>query len=169
MEVPLGLHHPLHPLHPLILFDEETGYLEKEKSRCQVCNESRKEYTYCCYCCDFNLHIKSVVAPLEAKFHNHPLIPLSQSHSLATFATKKARVCPIYVPQAIFGFIEAVLLSHADPRLYVTSIPSTSPILLLNSVNPTLDFINSMFKRWTHVTSFTIAPNAILLPTSIVL
>ena len=42
--------HPLHPLHPLILFDEKTVYpKEKEKSRCQVCNESRKEYTYRCY------------------------------------------------------------------------------------------------------------------------
>ena len=92
-----------------------------------------------------------------------------QSHSLATFATKKARVCPIYVPQTVFGFIEDVLLSHADPRLYITSIPSTSPILLLNFVNPTLDFINSVFKRWTHITGFTIAPNAISLPTSIVL
>ena len=34
-ELPLGLHHPLHPLHPLILFDEKTGYLEKENSSCK--------------------------------------------------------------------------------------------------------------------------------------
>ncbi|KAL4636752.1 hypothetical protein ACB092_03G031400 [Castanea dentata] len=74
-EVPLGLHHPLHPLHPLILFDEKTGYLEKEKSRCQVCNESRKEYTYRCYRCDFNLHMKCAVLQLEAEFHDHPLTP----------------------------------------------------------------------------------------------
>ena len=79
MEVILGLHHPLHPLHHLILFYKETGYLEKEKSRCQVYNESRKEYTYCCYRCDFNLHIKCVVAQLEAKFHNHPLTPFGKS------------------------------------------------------------------------------------------
>nr|XP_023894022.1 uncharacterized protein LOC112005960 [Quercus suber] len=73
-EVPLGLHQPLHPLHPLILFDEKTVYPEeKEKSRCQVCNESRNEYTYRCYRCDFNLHINCVV--LEAEFHDHPLTP----------------------------------------------------------------------------------------------
>ena len=79
-EVPLGLHHPLHPLHPLILFDEKTVYPEeKEKSRCQVCNESRREYTYRCYRCDFNLHIKCAVAQLEAEFHDHPLIPFGKS------------------------------------------------------------------------------------------
>ncbi|XP_023922087.1 uncharacterized protein LOC112033544 [Quercus suber] len=74
-EVPLGLHHPLHPLHPLILFDEKIGYLEKENSRCQVCNESRREYTYRCYRCDFNLHIKCAVLQLEAEFHDHQLTP----------------------------------------------------------------------------------------------
>ena len=79
-EVPLGLHHPLHPLHPLILFDEKTVYPEeKEKSRCQVCNESRREYTYRCYRCDFNLHIKCAVLELEAEFHDHPLIPFGKS------------------------------------------------------------------------------------------
>ncbi|KAF3969177.1 hypothetical protein CMV_007007 [Castanea mollissima] len=74
-EVPLGLHHPLHPLHPLILFDEKTGYLEKEKSRCQVCNESREEYTYRCYRCDFNIHIKCAILQLEVELHDHPLTP----------------------------------------------------------------------------------------------
>ena len=72
-EVPLGLHHPLHPLHPLILFDEKTVYPEeREKSRCQVCNESRKEYTYRCYRCDFNLHIKCAILQFEVEFHDHP-------------------------------------------------------------------------------------------------
>ncbi|XP_065634369.1 uncharacterized protein LOC112011163 [Quercus suber] len=75
-EVPLGLHHPLHPLHPLILFDEKTVCPEeKEKSRCQVYNESRNEYTYYCYHCDFNLHIKCAVLQLEPEFHDHPLTP----------------------------------------------------------------------------------------------
>nr|XP_023878549.1 uncharacterized protein LOC111991006 [Quercus suber] len=79
-EVPLGLHHPLHPLHPLILFDEKTVYPEeKEKSRCQVCKESRNEYTYRCYRCDFNLHMKCAVLQLEAEFHDHPLTPLGKS------------------------------------------------------------------------------------------
>ncbi|KAK7814502.1 hypothetical protein CFP56_003085 [Quercus suber] len=77
-EVPLGLHHPLHPLHPLILFDEKTGYLEKENSTCQVCNESRNEYTYRCYHCDFNLHIKCAILQLEAEFHDHPLTPIGK-------------------------------------------------------------------------------------------
>ena len=75
-EVPLGLHHPLHPLHPLILFDEKIVYPEeKEKSKCQVCKESRGEYTYRCYRCNFNLHIKCAVLQHEAKFHDHPLTP----------------------------------------------------------------------------------------------
>ncbi|KAK7850823.1 uncharacterized protein LOC112028474 [Quercus suber] len=79
-EVPLGLHHPLHPLHPLILIDEKTVYPEeKENSSCQVCNESRNEYSYRCYRCDFNLHIKCAVAQLEAEFHDHPLTPMGKS------------------------------------------------------------------------------------------
>ena len=71
-KLPLGLHHPLHLLHPLILFDEKTGYLEKENSSCQIYKESCFEYTYRCYCCDFNLHIKCAVLQLEVEFHNHP-------------------------------------------------------------------------------------------------
>ena len=74
----------MHPLHPLILFDEKTVYPEeKEKSRCQVCNESRREYTYRCYRCDFNLHIKCAVLELEAEFHDHPLTPLWKSITVA--------------------------------------------------------------------------------------
>ncbi|KAK7817047.1 hypothetical protein CFP56_043387 [Quercus suber] len=153
-EVPLGLHHPLHPLHPLILFDEKTGYLEKENSTCQVCNESRNEYTYRCYHCDFNLHIKCAILQLETEFHDHPLTPIGKT---ITFT------CDICGKEGK----EAALLSHVDSRLYITSIPSTSPILLLNSVNPTPDFVYSVFKRWTHATAFTIAPNAILFLTSI--
>ncbi|KAK7840228.1 uncharacterized protein LOC112037946 [Quercus suber] len=76
-ELPLGLHHPLHPIHPLILFDEYTSYLEKEKSKCEVCKKSRDEYTYRCYRCDFNLHVRcaSLLPTLEAEFHDHPLTP----------------------------------------------------------------------------------------------
>ncbi|KAM3704705.1 hypothetical protein ACJW31_03G025700 [Castanea mollissima] len=76
-ELPLGLHHPLHPIHPLILFDEATSYLEKENSTCEVCKKSRSEYTYRCYCCDFNLHVRcgSLAPTLEAEFHDHPLTP----------------------------------------------------------------------------------------------
>ena len=78
-EIPPRLHHPLHPNHPFILFDEKTHYLEeKGKSTCQVCNKSRAEYTYHCYHCDFNLHIKcgSLLPTLEAEFHDHPLTPI---------------------------------------------------------------------------------------------
>ncbi|XP_023885494.1 uncharacterized protein LOC111997614 [Quercus suber] len=61
-EVALGLHHPLHPIHPLILFDDKTLYPEhKQKTKCRVCNESRRQYTYHCYRCDFNLHATCVL------------------------------------------------------------------------------------------------------------
>ena len=79
----LGLHHHLHPIRPLILFDEKTHYPEqeeedKEKTKCQLCNESRRQYTYWCYCCDFNLDIKcaSLAPTMDAEFHHHPLTPV---------------------------------------------------------------------------------------------
>ena len=78
-ELPLGLYHPLHPAHPLILFDETTCYLEKENSKCEVCKEFCWEYSYCCYSCDFNIHIKCAILQLEAKFHDHPLTPICKS------------------------------------------------------------------------------------------
>ncbi|KAK7835651.1 hypothetical protein CFP56_023299, partial [Quercus suber] len=82
-EVPLGLHHPLHPIHPLILFDEKTRYPEqeeehKQKTKCQLCNESRRQYTYRCYCCDFNLHATCAFLPPtieSSQVHHHPLTP----------------------------------------------------------------------------------------------
>ena len=81
-ELPLGLHHPLHPIHPLILFDEKTHYPEqeeehKQKTKCQVCNESRRQYTYHCYRCDFNLHATCASLPptIESQVHHHPLTP----------------------------------------------------------------------------------------------
>ncbi|KAK7814938.1 hypothetical protein CFP56_002450 [Quercus suber] len=75
VELPLGLYHPLHPIHPLILFDQYTDYPEeKEKSKCKVCKESRYEYSYRCYRCDFNLQFRcgSCLPILEAEFHDHP-------------------------------------------------------------------------------------------------
>ncbi|KAL0005959.1 hypothetical protein SO802_013520 [Lithocarpus litseifolius] len=80
-EVPLGLHHPLHPIHPLILFDEKTHYPEeehKQKTKCQLCNESRRQYTYRCYRCDFNLHATCASLPptiQSSQVHHHPLTP----------------------------------------------------------------------------------------------
>ncbi|KAK4595841.1 hypothetical protein RGQ29_014080 [Quercus rubra] len=76
-ELPLGLHHPLHPIHPLILFDEKTHYPE-QKTKCQVCNESRRQYTYRCYRCDFNLHATCASLPptiQSSQVHHHPLTP----------------------------------------------------------------------------------------------
>ena len=83
VEVALGLHHPLHPIHPLILFDEKTHYPEEEeehtqKTKCQLCNESRQQSTYRCCCCDFNLHATcaSLLPTIESsQVHHHPLTP----------------------------------------------------------------------------------------------
>ena len=81
-KLPLGLHHPLHPIHPLILFDEKTHYPEqeddKQKTKCQLCNESRWQYTYRCYRCDFNLHATCASLPPtieSSEVHHHPLTP----------------------------------------------------------------------------------------------
>ena len=80
-EVPLGLHHPLHPIHPLILFDEKTHYPEeehKQKTKCQLCNESCRQYTYRYYRCDFNLHATCASLPptiQSSQVHHHPLTP----------------------------------------------------------------------------------------------
>ena len=90
----LGLHHPLHPIRPLILFDEKTHYPEqeeedKEKAKCQLCNESRRQYTYWCYCCDFNLDIKCAsLAPIDPCLevdHLH-LWPLRQKRQRYTLS-----------------------------------------------------------------------------------
>ena len=75
-ELPLWLHHLLHPLHPFILFPKwKHPWFDNEFSKCNVCKEYRPEYNYCFSHCDFNLHIKCAVLQLEAKFHDHPLIP----------------------------------------------------------------------------------------------
>ena len=77
-ELPLGLHHPLHPIHPLILFDEKTHYPEEEeKTKCQVCNESRRQYTYRCYRCDFNLHATCASLPPTIEFFSSPPPPIN--------------------------------------------------------------------------------------------
>ncbi|KAF3974631.1 hypothetical protein CMV_002047 [Castanea mollissima] len=78
-ELPLGLHHPLHPIHPLILIPEWRQYEENIAfSNCEVCKEFRYEYTYWCYRCNFNLHVRcgSLAPTLEAEFHDHPLTPI---------------------------------------------------------------------------------------------
>uniref|UniRef100_A0A2N9FQF4 Phorbol-ester/DAG-type domain-containing protein n=1 Tax=Fagus sylvatica TaxID=28930 RepID=A0A2N9FQF4_FAGSY len=82
-ELPLGLHHPLHPKHPLILFGPYR-YEEKEfpyeNGKCEVCKEvDRYQYSYGCSRCNFNIHIGCTVSPIQAEFHDHPLIPIGKS------------------------------------------------------------------------------------------
>ena len=60
-ELPLGLHHPSHPNHPLILIKtyRDNNREEFDKfSKCDVCGEKSSEYSYCCYRCNFNIHIR---------------------------------------------------------------------------------------------------------------
>ena len=152
-ELPLGLHHPLHPAHPLILFDEKTDYPEEiEKTKCELCKKTRLEYTYRCSRCDFNLHARcaSLSPTMESEVHHHPLTPfLKWITFTCDSVAKKARVPPICVAHAFFGFMQDVLLCRADSKFYVTSTPSTLPILLLklNSINHSLDFVSSVFKK----------------------
>ena len=63
---------------------------------------------------------------------------------------KKKRASLIYVLHAVFGFVEVVLFTHKESKLYVTSTNSISPILPLNSVKLSLDFVNFVFKKWTR-------------------
>ena len=84
MKLPLGLHHPLHPIHPLILSSYQIDYgKDIQFSNCVLCNESRNQYTYWCFRCDFNLHFTlASLAPTameDAEFHHHPLTPFLKS------------------------------------------------------------------------------------------
>nr|XP_023929243.1 uncharacterized protein LOC112040586 [Quercus suber] len=89
-ELPLGLYHPLHPIHPLILYNERTYRYEEygkyeeyskyeEYGKCELCKETHDEYTYRCYYCNFNLHVRCAILQLKAKFHDHPLTPIGKS------------------------------------------------------------------------------------------
>ena len=79
-KLPLGLlHHPFHPLHPFILF---APWITSENIRqfynFHVYKDGCFEYTYHCYHCNFNLHIKcgSLVPTTKVvEVHNHLLIP----------------------------------------------------------------------------------------------
>ncbi|XP_050260824.1 uncharacterized protein LOC126705707 isoform X3 [Quercus robur] len=76
-ELPIGLHHPSHPNHPLILFDKCT-YSDEEYekfSKCDVCGEKSNEYSYCCYRCNFNIHINcsSLSLTIQTEVHDHQL------------------------------------------------------------------------------------------------
>ncbi|KAL0004531.1 hypothetical protein SO802_012092 [Lithocarpus litseifolius] len=76
-ELTLGLHHPSHPNHPLILFCMYT-YNDEEYdkfSKCDVCGEKSNEYSYCCYRCNFNIHIRcsSLSLTIQTEVHDHQL------------------------------------------------------------------------------------------------
>ena len=123
-ELPLGLlHHPLHPLHPLLLFDEYNSEVNKDFSNCQVCKKYRAEYCYGCFRCNFKLHIRcgSLAPTTEApEVLHHPLTPYWK------WMTFTCDLCA------------------KDSKSYGTITPSTSSILL-NSINPTPNYVNSVF------------------------
>ena len=78
-ELPLGLHHPSHPNHPLILFSIYPYRANEEEysrfSKCDVCGEKSSEYSYCCYRCNFNIHIRcsSLSLTIQTEVHDHQL------------------------------------------------------------------------------------------------
>ncbi|KAF3953102.1 hypothetical protein CMV_021422 [Castanea mollissima] len=78
-ELPLGLHHPSHPNHPLILIGKYKYYDNKEEynkfSKCDVCGERSREYSYFCYRCNFNIHIRcsSLSLTIQTEVHDHQL------------------------------------------------------------------------------------------------
>ncbi|KAK7830740.1 hypothetical protein CFP56_028005 [Quercus suber] len=79
-ELSLGLHHPSHPNHPLILFGLFTYYDNNEEeygrfSKCDVCGEKSLEYSYCCYRCNFNIHIRcsSLSLTIQTEVHDPQL------------------------------------------------------------------------------------------------
>ena len=81
VELPLGLHHPSRQNHPLILFDMYAYHdnnIEEydEFSKCHVCGAKSGEYGYCCYRCNFNVHISSSslsLMTMETEVHDPQL------------------------------------------------------------------------------------------------
>ena len=80
-ELPLWLNHPIHPKHPLTLFQEWKYRDDKEYSKCEVCKEYHKEYTYRYSRCNFNIHIRCASLPptMEVEFHDHPVTAIWKS------------------------------------------------------------------------------------------
>jgi hypothetical protein len=51
-----------------------------ENGKCEVCKEvDHYQYSYGCSRCNFNIHIGCTVSPIQAEFHDHPLIPIGKS------------------------------------------------------------------------------------------
>ena len=80
-ELPRELQHPLHPKHSLILFAQWKCVCDEEYSKCEVCKEFLKEYTYGCSHYNFNLHSKcaSLQLTIKTEVHDHPLTRMWKS------------------------------------------------------------------------------------------
>uniref|UniRef100_A0A2N9IHF2 DC1 domain-containing protein n=1 Tax=Fagus sylvatica TaxID=28930 RepID=A0A2N9IHF2_FAGSY len=98
------------------------------------------QYSYGCSRCNFNIHIKCAVLPIEAEFHDHPLTPFCKSITFTCDICGKEDKGRPYLCGPCSFWIHRRCASF--PR---------------------------RVKVWTHTMAFTIAPHAILLPTSIVL
>jgi hypothetical protein len=144
-----------------------------EYIKCEVCKENRNEYTYCCSRCNFNLHIRCASLPptMEVEVHDHPLTAIWKSITFTCdLCGKEGKGMPyLCAPCGFLIHRRCAFYTDAESKLYVTTTLSTSPILLLKLINLTPDFVNYVFKKWIHTMAFTIAPDVILLPTSIVL
>ncbi len=68
----------------------------------------------------------------------------TQSHLFVILVVKKARACPIYVPNVDYGSTTIVLRYHAWSNIYDTSTLSTLPTLLRTIISST-DFANFVF------------------------
>ncbi|XP_050260825.1 uncharacterized protein LOC126705708 [Quercus robur] len=109
-ELPIGLHHPSHPNHPLILFDMYTFLNENREeydnfSKCDVCGEKSGEYSYCCYRCNFNIHIRcsSLSLTIQTEVHDHQLTRIwKRLKFTCDFCGKKGNL-PYLCAQCDFG------------------------------------------------------------------
>ncbi|XP_059436027.1 uncharacterized protein LOC132168946 [Corylus avellana] len=85
-EQPRKLQHPLHPQHPLIML------LSIRSKQSYFCSKKiLRGYTYHCFHCNFNLHLKCASYPftVKAEFHDHPLKLLRKSVSFTCDACGK--------------------------------------------------------------------------------
>ncbi|KAL0005805.1 hypothetical protein SO802_013366 [Lithocarpus litseifolius] len=165
-ELPLGLHHPSHPDHPLILFGIYEYYSNKEEysrfSKCDVCGEKSFEYSYRCYHCNFNIHIRCSSFPLtiETEFHDHQLTHIWYLTKFTCDFCGKEGNLPYFCVQCDF-----IIHSRyaACPRI-LKAFHHNHPLHL----TPSLEVHQSdspicVFEKWKY-TGFTIAQDAILRP-----
>ena len=173
-ELPLGLHHPLHPIHPFIL-STQGGLYDKEYCKCEICKEDRSQYTYRCSHCDFNLHITCAsLAPTtakEAEFHHHPLTPFGKWITFTCDICGRedkdkgmpymCQPCDLWIHRSCASFPSRVNVVRHQHLLHLT--------------HSSLEFYQSDSRfcqicvQNVDAMGFTIALDAISLPTSIVL